>query len=178
VSGNDIEQRIVLLFGSGITAERSAALASEVSRLTTLLRAAKKPVSVSAISLGLSRSIAGASEHISLDESGPSRGDRLLTAVGAFKLKEVFATFPLGRLLNSFGPVDQSRVFWRAVKLNPDAMRLLKSVNVAIATDLPATKTAWLAVHRGWVDDAFYDHRSASVGLSWQLPLVENKPSD
>ncbi len=46
----------------------------------------------------------------------------------------------------------------------------LQSADVAVATDLSATRTAWLAVHRGWVGDGIYDHRSASVGISWQLP--------
>ena len=171
-------QQIVLLFGSEVDAERPASLASESSQLTLLLKGATGPVEFSVISLGLSREIEGTSEHIRLDESGRSFLDRLLAAVGAFALRTRFAAFPLGRLLNSLGPVDQNRVFWRAVKRHPGAMQLLKSVNVAIATDLAATKTAWLAVHRRWVDDAFYDHRSASVGISWQLPSVGSKPRD
>ena len=177
MSGDNNEPRIVVLFGSGIDAERSAALASEASKFASLLKAAEERVDVTAISLGVARSIAGTSTHVRLDESRPSLTDRLLAALGAFKVKEALAAFPLGRLLNSLGPVDQSRVFWRAVRQNPEALRLLKSADVAIATDLPATKTAWISVRRGWVDDAFYDHRSASVGISWQLPHAASTPS-
>jgi len=169
VSGEAIEQRIVLLFGPGLEAETSTALALESSQLVSLLKGAHGAVDVSVISLGLSRTISGTSEHIRLDGLGRSFTDRLLTAVGAFALEAPLAAFPLGRLLNSLGPVDPNRLFWRAVKGHPDAIRLLKSANIVIATDLAATKTAWLAVRRSWVDDAFYDRHCASVGISWQL---------
>jgi len=173
VSGDAINQRIVLLFGSGLDAERSGALASEASQLASLVKDAIGSVDVSVISLGLSRPIAGTSEHIRLDESRRSFTDRFLTSVGAFSLRTRFATFPIGRLLNSLGPVDPSRVFWRAVRRHPEARRLLERADIAIATDLAATKTAWLAAQRGWVEEALYDHRSASVGISWQLPTAD-----
>jgi len=176
VSSEPLTQRVVLLFGSGGNTTESTALASESSRLASLLDTATGPVEVSVISLGLSRTITGLAEHIRLDESGRSTADGLLTAVGAFALRTFLASYPAGRLLNSLGPVDPSRVFWRAVKRQPAAMRCLASADVVIATDAATTKTAWLAVHRGWVDDAYLDHRSASVGLGWQLPAVE-KPS-
>ena len=176
MSNEPIRQRVVLLIGSANDAAESASLASESSRLAMLLDSATGPVDVSVISLGLSRTITGLAEHIRLDESGRSAADGLLTAVGAFALRAFLASYPAGRLLNSLGPVDPSRVFWRAVKQQPAAMRCLASANVVIATDAATTKTAWLAVHRGWVDDAYLDHRSASVGLGWQLPAVE-KPS-
>jgi len=178
VNSEMITQRIVLLFGSGSDAETSAALASESSQLAVLLQGATGPVEVSVISLGLSRKIAGTAEHIRLDDSRSGLADRLLTAVGAFALRRWLATFPLGRLLNSLGPVDPGRVFSRAARRHPEAMQLLHSANVAIATDVPSTKLGWLAVHRGWVDDAFFDHRSASVGVSWQLPSVNKDPRD
>ncbi len=178
MSGDTVKKRIVLLFGPGTDADKSGALPSESSQLTLLLKDATDPVEVSVISLGLFRTIEGTSEHIRLDESGKSVSDRLLAAVGAFALKAQLANFPLGRLLNSLGPVDPNRVFWRTVRQHPDAMRLLRSADVAIATDLTATKTAWVAVHRGWVDDTFYDRRSASLGISWQLSSVDKKPRD
>lgn len=164
--------RIVLLFGSGVDSDRASALASESSPLTTLLAERSHRPQVDVISLGLSRSIAGTSEHIRLDASGRSIIDRILAGAGVFALRDRFARLPLGRLLNSLGPVDQGRVFWRTVRRHPEAMRLLRSADVAIATDLPSAKTAWLAVHRGWVGAAHYDHRAASVGLSWQLPAT------
>lgn len=170
MSSETIEQRIVLLFGPGPEAETSTALALESSQLVSLLKGASPAVDVGVISLGLSRTIPGTSGHIRLDGPVSSFTDRALKAVGAYALNKQFATFPIGRLLNSLGPVDPNRVFWRAVKRHPEAMRLLKSANIAVATDLAATKTAWLAVHCGWVDDAFYDRHCASVGISWQLP--------
>lgn len=163
-------KRIVLLFGSGSDDKRSGALATEHSQLATLLEEATGAVEVSVISLGLSRSIDGTSDHIRVDESGRSVVNRVLAVFGAFAVRARFTTFPIGRLLNSLGPVDQGRVFWRSVRRNPEAMRALQSADVAIATDLTSTKTAWLAVHRGWVDSAFYDHRSASAGISLHLP--------
>lgn len=169
-------RRIVLLFGPGADAEKSGALPSESSQLALLLSDTTDPLDVSIISLGQSRTISGTSEHIRLDESGRSVTDRILASAGAFALKSWLAKFPIGRLLNSLGPVDSNRVFWRAVRRHPDAMRLLRSADVAIATDLTATKTAWIAVHRGWVDDAFYDRRSASLGVSWELPEVDKDP--
>jgi len=178
VSSEAITQRVVLLFGSGSDSENSVALASESSRLVSLLEEATGPIDVRVISLGLSRLIAGTSEHVRLDESGRSRTDNLLTAVGAFALRKRLAAFPIGRLLNSIGPVDQGRVFSRTVRRNSDAMRLLRSADVVIAADLIATKVAWLAVHRGWVDNAYFDRRSASVGIGWQLPSAEKGARD
>lgn len=170
-------RRLLLLFGSGTDSERSGTLAAESSLLGSLLRDTTVPVEVSALSLGLSRAISGTTEHVRLEESLPGPADRILSAFGAYALRTRLAGFPLGRLLNTLGPLDPGRVFWRAVKRNPEAIRLLKSANAVVATDLTGAKTAWIAVHRGWVDDAFYDHRSASVGISWQLPSVTGNPS-
>ena len=165
-------RRIVLLFGAGIDSQSSGALSSESSQLAMLLHGATEPVEVGVLSLGLSRSIPGTSEHIRLDGSRPSVTDKVLTFVGAVALKRRFATFPLGRLLNSLGPVDQGRVFSRTVRRHPAAVRLLQSADIAIAADVAATKLGWLAVHRGWVDEAYFDLRSASVGVTWQLPAT------
>jgi hypothetical protein len=156
-------RRIVLLFGSGIDAKPSGSLTSESSQLTELLAQATAPIEVSVISLGLTRSIPGTVEHVRLEAAPLSIADRMLTMIGAFGLRTRFATFPLGRLLNSLGPVDQGRVFWRAVRRHPEAMRVLAAADIALATDLTSTKTAWIAVHRGWVNHAYYDHRSASL---------------
>lgn len=170
MSGGADRRSIVLLFGSGVEAGRAAALASESSHLASLLASADGAIGVSVISLGLSREITGTSRHIMLDDSNRSLTDRILSALGAFALRTRFAGFPLGRLLNSLGPVDQGRVFWRAVRKNPEAAQLLRSADIAIATDLTSTKAAWLAVHRGWVENAYYDHRSASVAIRGHLP--------
>jgi len=170
--------RIVLLFGSGVETQNSVALAAESSKLRQFLEHSARPVDVSVISLGLRRNIPGSADHVRLDDSTRSATDRLLAILGAFALRRWFATFPLGRLLNSLGPVDQGRVFLRTAKRHAHAMRLLRSTNVVIATDVESTKLGWTAVHRGWVDDAFYDYRSAPVGVTWQLPSEDDTPRD
>ncbi len=176
MSSETPERRIVLLFGLGAEAEKSGALPSEASELSRLLTETSRPTTISIVSLGLSRSIEGAAEHIRLDNSGKSTMDKLLTMIGAYALRAWLARFPLGRLLNSLGPVDQNRVYWRKVRRHPDALALIKSASIAIAADLTSTKTAWLAVHRGWVDEAFYDRGTAALGVSWQLPASKSPP--
>lgn len=89
--------------------------------------------------------------------------DRLLVAIGAGRVHARLARSPIGRLLNSLGPVDQGRVFWRAVRRAPEALDVLREADVAIAGDAAAVKTAWLARRRGWVAAAYYDHRSAGL---------------
>src|SRR5690606_23793632 len=111
----------------------------------------------------LNRSFQGTGSHIDLGDQRPGLIDRVLVMLGAYALRQKFATFPLGRLLNSLGPVDQGRVYWRAVRRNNDALALIKASDIAIAADMPAVKTAWLAARRKLVGQAFYDHRAASV---------------
>ncbi len=171
-------QRIVLMFGSGSDVQTSAALPSESSRLATLLSEQTGPVELCVISLGVSRTIEGTIDHIRLDGSGRSITDRLLSAMGAFALRRWLANFPIGRLLNSLGPIDQGRVFSRSVRRHPEAMSVLRSADVAIATDMESTKLGWLAVRRGWVEEAFFDRRSASVGTGWQLRSEDKSPRE
>ena len=40
-----------------------------------------------------------------------------------------------------------------------------------LAADLPAAKTAWIALHRNLVGQAYYDHRSAAFGEAFSLPV-------
>jgi hypothetical protein len=161
MSGAGTTRGVVLLFASGKETGRPPALATEGSQLSHLVTQASGEVAISAISLGPLREIEGVAQHLRLDGSSRSVTDRVLAGIGAFALRARLASFPLGRLINSLGPVDPGRVFWRTLKRDREAMRLLRSADVVIATDLPTTKTAWLAVHRGWVTEAFYDHRSA-----------------
>lgn len=163
-------EKVVLLFGHGTSQAPSAALVSESSHLEELLSKRENSLEVSVVSAGVTRSIAGTVEHIRLDSILRTGLDRVFAALGMYALKSRLDAFPLGRLLNSLGPFDQSRVFWRAVKRHPQALRLLEAADTVIAVDLAATKTAWLALHRRWVDRAFYDPRSASVGVDWHVP--------
>lgn len=161
---------IVLLFGSGLTASRNGGLPAEQSQLSRLLSDAEQPFEITAITAGALGDIPGLKNHIRVPPPGLSTVDRLLRSMGAFTLHRRFSSFPLGRLLNSIGPVDPGRVFWRSVRRDSAAMDTLKSASIAIAADMPAVKTAWIAVRRGWVDSAFYDHRAGLIDL---LPYVQ-----
>lgn len=173
MSASTARTRVLLLFGSGGDADRSAALDSESSVLAQLVTATDEAVHVAVVSRSPSRQIPGVAEHVHLDVPAQGATDRILTRVGAFALSRRLSSSPLGRVLNSLGPVDPSRVFWRAVRKNSRAMTLLKSADTVIAGDLAATKAAWIALHRGWVGNAYYDPRSGAVGLSWHLPVSD-----
>jgi hypothetical protein len=154
---------VVLLFGSGGDANESSALTSEQSMLKQAVASDGNRTNVDVVSLGLSRPVEGARRHLELSLGGTSPVDKLLRAVGAFALRKRFAKFPLGRLLNSMGPVDPGRVFWRSVRRNGEALAMLRAADLLIAADLAATKTAWIAANRRWVAEAHYDHRSAAA---------------
>lgn len=107
---------------------------------------------------------------------GPSRAilDRVLRALGAYALRDRLSRSPIGRLLNSLGPVDQGRVFWRAVRNDRGALATLKSADLVVASDLAAAKTAWIAVHRGWVREAIYDHAARGYLASLDAAEIES----
>lgn len=94
---------------------------------------------------------------------GPSSAllDRMLARIGAPALRDRLARTPLGRLLNSLGPLDQGRVFWRAIRRHPEGLRALREADAVYAVDLSAVKAGWIAVHRRWVAEAYYDHAGA-----------------
>lgn len=161
---------VVLLFGSDVDAGHVSTLASERSRLQSIIEEGAGAVDVNLVSFGLDRTIPGISTHVNLKGRSDGPVDTLLRMMGAFALRRKFATFPLGRLLNSMGPVDPGRVFWRAVRRNKTALEVIRRADIAIAADLPAAKTAWIALHRNLVAEAYYDHRSASFGETFFLP--------
>lgn len=156
---------LVLLVGADGDAPQGALLGSESTPLAALLDRPGVTVTVSFVSLGVDRDFPGAAQHVRLGEAGKSVADRLLGAIGAYALRARFEGFPIGRLLNTLGPVDPGRVFWRTLTRTPAAMSLLHRADVVIATDLETTKAAWIAVHRGWVAEAFYDHRAVARAL-------------
>ena len=162
--------RVVLLVGADGDLPQGGVLQSESTPLAKLFVEAGGALDLTIVSLGTSRALDGAADHTRLDGPPQSRADRLLRAVGAYAVRRQFDTFPIGRLLNSLGPIAPSRVFWRALKKHPDAMQLLQASDIAIATDLETTKAAWHSVHRGWVDDAYYDHRALALALASQPP--------
>ncbi len=163
-----LRAKVVLLFGSGKSSDEPHALSSESSLLSRLIEEASGDIDISVISMVLPRQVSESIALIRLDESNRSLMDKFLAASGLFALRERLASFPLGRLLNSLGPVDRGRVFWRSVRRSPEALSALKSATAVIAADPAAVKTAWIALHRGWADQAFYDRRSASVSIGGQ----------
>ncbi|MGV8857738.1 hypothetical protein [Rhodoglobus sp.] len=161
---------VVIVFGSGFDAAQHSSVAGEKSVLQRLIAQSDKPTEYSLISMGFDRHIDGIVNHVDLTKNRRSRFDRFLTASGAQKLRNRLADISLGRLLNNMGPLDPSRVFWRAVKRSPEARALLRNADVVIAADLAAVKTAWIAQRRYRTAEAHYDHRAASVGVAFQLP--------
>ena len=155
--------RVVLLVGVEGDSPQGAVLSAEATPLGRLLAQPDRTVELVMVSWEGQGSLDGVAVHAVLDPSAPPAADRVLRALGVYALRNWLEGHPIGRLFNSIGPIDPSRVFWRAVKKHPEALSLLRSSQVAIATDLETTKTAWIAVHRGWVDDAHYDHRALAL---------------
>lgn len=108
------------------------------------------------------RPIRGIACVIPLDsqESGPL--DHALNAAWVVALLRWVTRFPIGRLIASFGPTDQSRVFRRAVRRNREAMGMTDAAFLVIAVDLPAVRTAWDAVHSGRVPRALHGLSAAA----------------
>lgn len=69
--------------------------------------------------------------------------ERLLGVSILQRIYDALQRFPIGRLINSLGPLDQSRIFWRAVRKDPVVLSALQSCDVLVAADLAAVKTAW-----------------------------------
>lgn len=164
-------RRVVLLVGADGDVPPAGVLGSESTPLAALLGGADGDVAMDVISRGTSRTFPAAAHHVRLDDHAGVT-DSVLRGLGAFAARTRFDAFPIGRLLNSIGPVAPSRVFWRALKRHPEALRLLRAADVAVAADLETTKAAWVAVQRGWVDDAFYDHRALALALGRDSPTA------
>jgi hypothetical protein len=80
---------------------------------------------------------------IALDEGRRTAVDLVLRATGITALHRRLARFPAGRLVNSLGPADTGRAFWRALHHRPDALGLIAPGSVIVAGDLAATRAAW-----------------------------------
>lgn len=158
-------RRVVVLFGSTGSASPGSSLAVENSRLRALLQ---EHPHVTVVSQGLDRDFAGA-DHLDLAAEAPGPIDRALRAAGAGRLHGRLRAFPLGRLLNSLGPVDEGRVLWRAVRRSGAARTALRAADVVIAVDAAAVKTAWMARSRRWTPEAYYDHRAAGFGVTFDV---------
>lgn len=164
-------RRVLLLVGSGADVTQRAVLETESTPFGKLLAQHGGAIELNMVSWGVEGPFEGMVVHARLEQASRPAADRLLRAVGVYSLRRRFERFPIGRLLNSIGPVAPSRVFWRAMKQHPEALHLLRSSDIAIATDLESTKAAWIAVHRGWVDDAYFDHRALAL-LQGERPVT------
>ncbi|GAA1225432.1 hypothetical protein GCM10009655_25220 [Rhodoglobus aureus] len=160
---------MLLLIGGVPNSSAGATLSGETSYLESLLNDNVGDIELSVVSLGFDRDVAVVSQNIAIDRSRLSLTHRALHAIGARALYARLATFPLGRLVNSIGPLDQGRVFWRHIRREPAALKALKNADVVIAADLAAVKTAWIAAKRGWCTHAEYDTRAYGLGLSFAL---------
>jgi hypothetical protein len=156
-------RRILVLVGADGDTPAGGVLGSESTPLATLRDDGDRPAVVTILSARTDRTFTGIDTHLRLDEGDRGPLDMLLASLGAFALRARFDGFPVGRLLNSIGPVAPSRVFWRLVRRSPQAIALLRDADIVIASDLETTKAAWIAARRGWVEDAFYDHRAVAV---------------
>lgn len=162
---------IVVVMGSVPSPAGMSGLSGEVSGLQQLLNSGDQ-VDVTVVSLGLGWDIAGLKQCVDLGSQRRPFVDRAFAVLGFYALRDRLSRFPIGRLLNSMGPVDQGRVFWRLVKRDPQAIAALKRADIAVAADLAAVKTSWVALRRGWVSGAQYDHRAAGLGLVFPIPTA------
>lgn len=160
---------VVVVMGAVPSRAGLSGLSGEASTLQRLLQDSAHP-RVAVISLGLGWEIEGLAQHVDLDDLSTPITDRVYKALGFYRLRHRLSQFPIGRLLNSMGPVDQGRVFWRLVRRSPEAINALKDADVAVAADLAGVKASWLARRRGWVASAYYDYRAAGLGVAFAIP--------
>lgn len=163
---------VVIVFGSGFDAAQRSSVSGENSVLQRIIAQNDVASTYSLISMGFDRHVEGIRNQVDLASNRQGGFDRFLGAVGAPRLRNRLAKLSLGRLLNNMGPLDPSRVFWRAIKRSPEARELLRNADVIIAADLAAVKTAWIMRRRYRIAEAHYDHRAASVGVAFQLPTL------
>lgn len=160
---------IVVVIGALPSSAGLSGLAGEASGLERLLRETTKP-RVTVVALGIDRKIEGLAALIEVGNQPAPIVDRIFRALGFYALRHRLSTFPIGRLLNSMGPIDQGRVFWRQVRQSPAAVSALRRTDIVVAADLPAIKTCWTAQKRGWSTRAQYDYRAAGLGTAFSIP--------
>jgi hypothetical protein len=162
-----MSEHVVVLIGA--ETDPALAIASALGQATLaerLAEAMSSVVDVDVISwLPADAQLAGVSRVISVG-GAPTLIDALLAAVGLLRLRDRLAMSPAGRLLNSVGPIDQSRVFDRAVRHNPSAMAVIESASVLIAADVPAVRIAWRSLRRRRVARALFGILPALAKLS------------
>jgi len=148
-------RRVVVVAGSPVDYDSYTVVAAGGSRLQQLMD--EGGIQVTVLSAGPDPVVEGADRQVDVGRRAESPVDRVLVAFGARGLYRRLARFPLGRLLNSLGPVDPGRVMWRAVRRDADAREALTGADIVLAADPAGIKTAWTAARRGWTAEAFYD---------------------
>jgi len=151
------EEHIVVLIGSAsdpLSLLRSAGAAplGEVNVRTTIIVA------------GSPQEDSGFALHAVTPATGIL--DRASQYLGLRALGRLAVRSPIGRLLNSLSPADQSKVFYRAVRADQEAQRLISTATLLIAADAPAARTAWAYVHSGRAKHAVYTLEAARRHLS------------
>jgi len=160
-------EKILVLIGGIPNSSSGGTLTGENSYLKNILDEHVEPIELNIISFGFDRAVDQLHHNITVASARVPAADKFLSAIGGRALYARLATFPIGRLINSMGPLDQGRVFWRYVRRNAAAYSALKSADVIVAADLAAVKTAWLAHKRGWCSHAEYDTRAQGIGASF-----------
>lgn len=95
---------------------------------------------------------------VAVGEAGGRRSamDRLFSLKPPLRFHSALQKFPAGRLINSLGPLDQSRIFWRTVRKNELASSALSTADVLLAVDLPAVRTAWIMRRKNPSSEAYF----------------------
>lgn len=158
--------RVAVLYGSGFESGHGSSLATESSRLGEVLARPEGIAAVDIISVGMPARPLRRGEHLDLSTVDPGTVDALVRRFGGERLRRRLAGSPLGRLLNSMGPLDAGRVFARRVRRSPVARAALRRADIVIAVDSAGVIVAATALRRRHVREAYYDTRSAVVGLS------------
>lgn len=158
---------IALLVGSPVEPQHLIRTAlGDVRPRQALGLALDAEVRVSVISWAPSAAPFGTDTTVALQGQAPGATDRVLRRLGLPAASRWLARYPIGRLINSLSPGDQSRVFARAVRRSPEALRVLDGCSIVIAADPPAVRTAWKLLHGGRVERAFLGLPAAVKELS------------
>ncbi|QYH35605.1 hypothetical protein [Salinibacterium sp. M195] len=168
-------KKVLVLIGGVPNSSAGATLSGENSYLKTLLAENSGEIDLSVVSFGFPRDAEALNQSIVLESVNKPLLDRLLNAVGARALYARLATFPIGRLINSLGPLDQGRVYWRHLRRDPAARAALKGSDIIVAADLAAVKSSWIAHKRGWCSRAEYDTRASGLGLAFATPSTNDQ---
>jgi hypothetical protein len=166
-----VDSRIVLVIGSAADPGNLVESLLPESDLRELFATAiGAPVTIDVISMTPAKlPRRDIDQWRALRDRRPGELDRMLHTAGAARLYTILSRLPVGRLLNSWGPLDPSRVLWRSLRRDPESVALLRGASVIVAVDAPAIRTAWMTLHSGQADRAY-------SGLAAALRDLEDHP--